>query len=120
MDHLDYDHVSHSSPDGMGNVGGVNVYPTPITRGEHVNIIYDGLLASSGADEVYLHVGFGTHGNWQDIRDIKMFHTGRGWEQTLKASDPSRLNFCFKDSADNWDNNSGYNWSFEIHDGRQY
>lgn len=117
MDRLDYHHVSHSSSEGMDQVGGVNVYPTPITLGEHVNIVYNGLLAKSGATEVWVHVGYGSHENWHDIRDIKMLHTGRGWEQTFEVNDSSRLNMCFKDSAHNWDNNNGHNWSFEIHNG---
>lgn len=120
MDHLDYDHVSHSSSDGMHDVSGVNVYPTPITLGEHVNIVYDGLLSRSGAQDVYLHAGFGFHDHWRDIKDLKMLRTGRGWEQTLQADDATRLNFCFKDGAEHWDNNWGHNWSFEIHDGKQY
>ncbi|WP_418791733.1 carbohydrate-binding protein [Phosphitispora sp. TUW77] len=120
MDRLAYDQVSHSSPEGMYGVGGVNVYPTPITFRDQVNIIYDGLLSKSGAQDVYLHLGFGYHNNWHDTKYLKMFHTGRGWEQTVQASDDTRLNFCFKDGAGNWDNNSGHNWSYEIHDGKQY
>jgi hypothetical protein len=27
----------------------------------------------------------------------------------------SPFNVCFRDSAHNWDNNYGSNWSFEIH-----
>ncbi len=99
---------------------GVSVYPTPITQGEHINVIYDGLLAISGADQVYLHYGFGMHNNWYDVMDLPMFKTGRGWEQTFEVNDPSRLNFCFKDSANNWDNNTGHNWSLEIHNGKMY
>lgn len=118
MDKLDYHQVSHSSPAGIDNVGGVNVYPTPITAGEDINIIYEGLLSNSGADQVFMHMGYGAHNKWNKVQDLKMFHTGRGWEQTLSIDETSRLNFCFKDSANNWDNNSGHNWSFEIHDGK--
>lgn len=111
-------HVDHSSRDGMANVGGVNVYPTPITVGEHVNIVYNGLLAQSGAQEVYLRMGFGDSYDWHNVNELKMLHTGRGWEQTMQIKDPSRLNFCFRDNAFNWDNNNGLNWSYEIHNGR--
>ena len=120
MDRLDYDHDSHSSTAGNDNVGGVSVYPTPITLGEHINSIYDGLLAKSGAQEVYLHVGFGPHQSWHQVNDMKMLNTGRGWEQTFQVNDRGRLNFCFRDSAMNWDNNSGHNWSFEVHHGKTY
>ncbi len=120
MEYLDHDQRGHSSPEGMENVGGVNVYPTPITLGEHINIVYDGLLFNSGAQEVYIRTGYGFHNGWRDVRELKMLRTGRGWEQTLQVNDPSRLNFCFRDNANNWDNNSGHNWSFEIHDGKMY
>ncbi len=39
--------------------GGVSVSPMPITAGEEVTVKYNGLLAQSGADSVYLHAGFG-------------------------------------------------------------
>lgn len=120
MEKLDYDHLSHSNPAGFENVGGVNVYPTPITLGEHINIVYNGLLSKAGAQEVYLHLGHGPHQGWHDVRDLKMLRTGRGWEQTFEINDPARFNFCFKDSANNWDNNNGHNWSFEIHNGKTY
>jgi len=120
MEYIDYDDRGHSSHAGAENAGGVNVYPTPITLGEHINVVYDGLLFSSGAQEIYLHMGYGPHDNWRQVQDLKMLRTGRGWEQTFQANDPGRLNLCFKDSADNWDNNSGHNWSFEVHHGKTY
>ncbi len=98
-----------------GVVAGLEEHAFPF-----VNVLYDGLLHTSGAQEVYLHVGYGPHYNWQKVRDLKMFRTGRGWEQTIEVNSPDRLNFCFKDSAENWDNNSGYNWSFEVHHGKMY
>ncbi|HEX3033161.1 MAG TPA: carbohydrate-binding protein [Bacillota bacterium] len=97
--------------------GGICVDPTPITVGQKVSILYDGLLAQSGADQVYLHAGFGGNKQWYDVRDLAMTRTGWGWESILDVEDRSRLNFCFKDSADHWDNNSGRNWSYEIHNG---
>lgn len=110
-----------SSPNAAyDSTGGVAVYPTPITVGEHINVIYEGLLAKSGADQVWLHMGFGPHESWHDVKDLKMLKTGRGWEQTLQVTDESRFNFCFKDSADHWDNNNGHNWSYEVHNGGTY
>lgn len=99
--------------------GGVVVDPTPITTGEKVTVLYYGLLADSGAENIYLHTGYGTNDKWHDVYDYKMGHTTRGFEKTFNANDPSRLNFCFHDSSGNWDNNAGHNWSFEIHTGEQ-
>ena len=100
-------------------MGGVAVEPTPISGKDKVTILYNGLLADSGAQEVYLHVGYGDVQNWQNVSDFRMAYTSVGWEKAINVTDTSRLNFCFKDSANNWDNNSGINWSFEIHNGEQ-
>lgn len=77
--------------------------------GDEANILYSGLLSKSGADQVYLHVGFGEPVRWQNISTQKMERTPRGWEKVVRVAD-NKMNFCFKDSASNWDNNSGNNW----------
>lgn len=95
---------------------GIYMEPVPITLGDDVKIKYKGILAG-GAQKVYLHAGFG-YNQWDQVQDIPMRKTrDGGWSATLKVEDASRLNFCFKDNADNWDNNSGRNWSYEIHNG---
>lgn len=99
--------------------GGVVVDPVPITGGEEITVLYHGLLSESGAQEVYLHCGYGDARHWEKVSDIKMEKTGRGWAKTFKVTDNSRFNFCFHDNAYNWDNNNGINWSFEIHNGKQ-
>lgn len=97
--------------------GGVYVDPTPITAGQQVTILYNGLLSNSGAQQVYLHVGYGDANHWTHVADYPMNKIGWGWEKTITMEDDSRFNFCFKDSANNWDNNSGRNWSYEVHNG---
>lgn len=97
--------------------GGLVVDPVPITAGEEITILYNGLLSSSGADQVYLHCGYGNSTAWNNVKDVKMDRTERGWVKKFTVEEPSRLNICFKDSANNWDNNNGINWTFEIHDG---
>lgn len=99
--------------------GGVYVDPTPITAGQKVTVLYNGLLAKSGADQIYLHVGYGDARHWNHLADIPMTRIGWGWEKTIAMTDDSRFNFCFKDSANNWDNNTGHNWSYEVHNGGQ-
>jgi len=85
---------------------GVEVRPS---LGNQVNICYNGLLSKSGADQVYLHCGYGDPNNWRDVQTVRMDRTARGWEKTIPMKDHTAA-FCFKDSAQNWDNNSGYNW----------
>ncbi|WP_227764946.1 carbohydrate-binding protein [Zhaonella formicivorans] len=99
--------------------GGVVVDPIPITLGEEITVLYYGLLPQSGADQVWMHCGYGDANNWHNVQDIKMEWTERGFAKKIKINDGSRFNFCFKDSANNWDNNNGLNWSFEVHNGQQ-
>ncbi|GAB6138034.1 carbohydrate-binding protein [Halanaerobaculum tunisiense] len=99
----------------------VEVTPTPITTGERVSINYEGLLSESGADQVYLHAGVGFNDNWEEVTDIEMHPKGDGsWTAQIRINSADRFNFCFKDSASNWDNNNGSDWSFEVHNGELY
>ncbi len=102
----------------MQDYSDVTVQPTPITAGERVQVVYDGLLNKSGADTIYLHAGVGYGDNWMDVTDITMDRDGQGrFTAQLRVNTTDRFNFCFKDAADNWDNNSGNNWSYEVHNG---
>ncbi|WP_324715586.1 carbohydrate-binding protein [Carboxydochorda subterranea] len=98
---------------------GVYVKPTPVTSGQDVTIWYSGLLARHGADQVFLHYGFGP-GRWSDVHDVPMQKVGwigqtPLWEAHLEAKGFGTLEFCFRDSADHWDNNNGHNWVYQIH-----
>lgn len=86
---------------------GVEVRPAAYAN--EVTICYNGLLSRSGADQVYLHCGFGDPHHWANTSTQKMDRTPRGWEKTIRMME-NKASFCFKDSANNWDNNSGYNW----------
>ena len=81
--------------------------------GSDVSIVYDGLLNRSGADQVYLHAGFGDPMHWKVVDDYRMQRTHEGWKKTLNMED-SNLTFCFRDKSGNWDNNNVYNWSYKI------
>ena len=100
--------------------GGVAVDPVPITAGEDVTVLYHGHLAEGGTGKVWLHAGYGHADNWQAVADHPMEKTGWGWVKKFRVNDASRLNFCFRDDANRWDNNNGVNWSFEIHRGGLY
>ncbi|SFQ94947.1 carbohydrate-binding protein [Desulfoscipio geothermicus] len=89
---------------------GVEVRPA---FGNQINICYTGLLSKSGADQVFLHCGYSDPQNWRDTTTMSMERTPRGWEKNVPMKDHT-MAFCFKDSANNWDNNSGYNWIARI------
>ncbi len=99
---------------------GITVSPTPITAGERVEIKYNGLLSKSGADQVYLHAGFGLNNHWENVMDIKMGKEGDNWKTDCAVKTDKRFYFCFRDTANNWDNNQGTNWGFEVHNGDLY
>ena len=96
---------------------GVSITPMPVTLEETVNITYDGLLAQNNALDLYIHVGNGLSDNWTNVQDVQMQRVKNFWTASLIPSD-SRLNFCFHDGADNWDNNNGRNWSLTVHNGK--
>ncbi|MHB8916746.1 MAG: carbohydrate-binding protein [Desulfocucumaceae bacterium] len=77
--------------------------------GKEGTIVYNGLLSKSGADQVYLHCGMGDPKQWQNVSTQRMEHSPHGWEKTVMVDNNNAI-FCFKDSANNWDNNNGYNW----------
>ncbi|MCG8401075.1 MAG: hypothetical protein MJA84_05705 [Firmicutes bacterium] len=86
----------------------------PLTQdGQQIVIRYNGLLKNQGASQVWLHGGFGESNAWEETKDYLMERTGEGWEQTIDLKD-KQLNFCFRDDARNWDNNSGVNWTYRI------
>lgn len=91
---------------------GISIKPYPARRGDKVVIKYDGLLAKSGADQVYLHVGYGPEERWHDVQDIPMTRDEDGWS-CFVVPQYNKINFCFHDSAQNWDNNKGQNWSIK-------
>lgn len=98
--------------------GGVVVDPTPITAGQDVVVFYNGLLANSGAQEVYLHCGFGAGNQWNGVQDMRMAKTGYGFVKAITMPEShTQFSFCFRDNAQNWDNNNGNDWIFQVHDG---
>ncbi|MCL6610663.1 MAG: hypothetical protein K6T66_03870 [Peptococcaceae bacterium] len=94
-------------------IHGVQVKPLN-ESGREVAVRYNGLLASSGAAEIFMHYGFGEADSWTDVGDQRLERTGEGWESMVSMRDNTQLNFCFRDGAFNWDNNSGVNWIYRI------
>jgi hypothetical protein len=80
---------------------------------DHLKIRYDGILAKSGAKDVYAVTSCGDNKNWNDVRHYPMQPTGyQTFEALIPLSGNKGINIAFKDGADNWDNNSGANYSF--------
>lgn len=92
---------------------GVKIRPANPLYQDTVEIAYDGLLANSGAAEIYAHVGFDE--DWKAVQDYRMGKTAAGFETSVfLPADTDSLNICFRDSSGNWDNNSGANYIFDV------
>ncbi|MEW6173705.1 MAG: carbohydrate-binding protein [Bacillota bacterium] len=90
----------------------VDVSPSPAIKGRDVFIRYDGLLKNSGADRVFCHYGYD---GWKNTSTAEMRREHDGsFAVSLPAHGNAEMNFCFKDSAANWDNNAGWNWLTDI------
>jgi len=91
---------------------GVIIRPNVIAEGDDATVVYKGLLFNNGADQVYMHIGYGDH--WEHATDIPMTRTNEGFKVTFPVTQYKPLHMAFKDSADHWDNNSGSNYSFQV------
>lgn len=85
-------------------------------EGDRLKLKYSGLLPKSGAPEVYAVVSYGDNRQWDRENYYRMNNNGRGtFEVSLPVTDNMDINVAFKDGANNWDNNSGKNYSFNSH-----
>lgn len=83
-----------------------------IKKGDKTSVRYNGVLTNSGAEKVYLHYGYD---GWQSPETVPMRRDSFGnFTTEIKVNGNSEMNFCFKDNANNWDNNNGANWKVEI------
>ncbi|HHV93561.1 MAG TPA: carbohydrate-binding protein [Firmicutes bacterium] len=97
----------------MELIHGVSVFPSSPYQNQDITISYDGLLHKSGADQVYLHYGVD---GWRNPTTIPMMRSASGaFEAMIRASARKEINFCFHDSAMNWDNNNGLDWTIQVH-----
>ena len=90
---------------------GVEVQQTQFVN--EIIVKYEGLLVKSGATEMYLHYGYGDLNDWSRVSTERMDRSPCGhWEKAIRMKE-SQAHFCFKDSANNWDNNHNFNWSVQ-------
>ena len=77
-----------------------------------VKVTYAGKLFQDGAQNIEIHYGFGD--NWENVQDLQMEKTELGFQANIHVQSNSKLNFCFKNENNEWDNNQGQNFSFSI------
>jgi hypothetical protein len=91
---------------------GVIIKPNVLAEGDNATVLYKGLLYHSGAQHVIMHAGYGE--SWNETKDIRMNKTSEGFEASIPVTSHDNLKLAFKDCANNWDNNAGRNYSFEV------
>ena len=87
-------------------------YILKLIENETVKISYTGKFFKENFDEVYVHFGFGD--NWDNLSEIKMNKTELGFQAEISLVSTENLNLCFRTNTNEWDNNSGSNYSFHI------
>jgi hypothetical protein len=91
---------------------GIELSKEKLHSGEKCTLNYRGILAESGADRIYVHYGYGD--TWDEREYAEMAYTSGIYTAEIGLKMPGTLNVCFKDSANNWDNNSYKDYSFKV------
>lgn len=91
---------------------GVFMSKSILNLGDEVTLSYNGLLMESGADRLYAHVGFGEQ--WENSSFLPMYFEDGFFKCNIKIVSNKDFKVSFKDSADNWDNNSYKDYCFKI------
>ena len=94
------------------NAQGIVLNPSVPLSGTTVTISYSGILAKNGATSLFAHVGYGN--SWEHAGDFSMKKTENGFSVDVPVAYAPCLNVCFKDGANNWDNNNGRNYTFDV------
>ncbi len=83
-----------------------------IVENSKLKISYVGNLYQNNSEQVFLHYGFGLQ--WDDVTDVKMEKTELGFQSEIDIKEYESLNLCFRNSNNEWDNNNGENYIFNI------
>lgn len=95
--------------DNSYSSSGVEIHDTRNT----LRVLYSGILAKNGAKEIYVIIGYGDNLNWENVQEYPMHKlSNEKYELIFPVTRSGEINMAFKDCADNWDNNSGRNFTF--------
>ena len=84
-----------------------------LIEGRTAKLTYKGTLATNGAEEIYVHYGFGLL--WENLQETKLTKTSENtFEADITMSNNDSINFCFRDNNNSWDNNETKNYSYDI------
>lgn len=77
-----------------------------------VKLSYTGKLFQNNSEEVFIHYGFGD--NWDNVTELPMIKTELGFQIEFQLISSDKLNICFRNSNNEWDNNNYNNYIFQI------
>ena len=83
-----------------------------LIAGNSVKISYTGLFFQDNSKKAFIRYGFGE--NWENLVETEMQKTELGFQIEVELLDKGTFNFCIKNEDDEWDNNGGANYTFEI------
>ena len=87
-------------------------FDTNLIGNETVSLKYNGYLFRNGSDSVTLIYGYDD--DWKNTTEKAMTKTDEGFVCKINIYNFSSLNFCFKNSSGDWDNNFGKNFNVPI------
>lgn len=77
-----------------------------------VKISYTGKFFQENSEKVFIHYGFGK--NWDNINEVEMIKTELGFQTEIDLLGEETFNLCFKNEKNEWDNNEGQNYIFNL------
>lgn len=77
-----------------------------------VKVSYTGKFYQGNNEKVFIHYGYGE--NWNNVNEVEMKKTDLGYQTEINLLGSDTLNFCFKNQNNEWDNNCGKNYVFNI------
>ena len=83
-----------------------------LTANSTVKISYTGKFFQDESKEVSIRYGFGE--DWKNLVEADMIKTDLGFHIEVNLIDATTFNFCIKNEKDEWDNNDGNNYIFNI------
>ena len=83
-----------------------------LTPNSIVKISYTGKFFQDGSKNVIIHYGFGN--KWENLSEHEMKKSDLGFQIEIELLDKGTFNFCLKNENNEWDNNNGQNYIFQI------
>jgi hypothetical protein len=96
----------------MYTQSGITMDKATLVEGKNAKLTYHGNLYNQGAEDIYVHLGFGLL--WEALTEIKMTKNDQGFSAEIPLTKADTLYLCFRDNYNNWDNNSYQNYSYDI------